>query len=134
LLLTELTEPSSAELTWNARLGARRAGQVSGKINSTESPGRKHWLIPCITACCQAICDLMLACAPKGELHLCSPQLAGESQLKDENLLGRPMAGSHAACNWLTLENKTTAVKIQSMYWGKYQLFPTEVNVLPCST
>lgn len=36
---TERAQPASAELTWNARLRAKGAGQVPEKINSTEPPG-----------------------------------------------------------------------------------------------
>lgn len=85
---TERAWRASAELTWNARLRARGAGQVPGKINSTEPPGGECWLLLCITALCQVICDFMLASVPKGELFLCSPQLARKSRLKTRICLG----------------------------------------------
>lgn len=79
---------ASAELTWNARLRARGAGQVPGKINSTEPSGGECWLLLCIAALCQVICDFMLASIPKGELFLRSPQLAIKSRLKTRICLG----------------------------------------------
>lgn len=50
-LHTERAEPGSAELTWNARLRARGAGQVPGKINSTEPPGGGGMLAPSLYRC-----------------------------------------------------------------------------------
>lgn len=88
--LTERAEPGSAELTWNARLTARGAGQVPGKINSTEPPeGGKCWLLLCIAALCQVICDFTLASAPKGELCLRSPRLARKSRESAWEIHGR---------------------------------------------
>lgn len=84
----ERARRASAQLTWNARLTARGAGQVPGKINSTEPPGGECWLLLCIAALCQVICDFMLASVPKGELFLRSPQLARKSRLKTRMCLG----------------------------------------------